>query len=260
MALNIPADANVFACVCVDDLKCAPKDKAILGYCLEKMKGRFIASAEHELTLKVMMELEQKIGKEIVWVRGKSFDEIIDKAGCLPTWARRFCTMEMKIIPIFEYCYFRYGKVIMNIGYRADERERMLKATKHHILKYPHQCNLYGKKRQKFFNFEWREAAFPLKEIYHLQIISWWVKNHPEFVFPKDSNCRGCHHKPAELIKKNYEETPEILEWFARQEEKGKFNTWKDNRVTFRQIFKMNFTEELSFDNYTMCNSGGCTD
>lgn len=260
MAIHHPADLHIFACVCIDEPKAAPKDKAVLKYCLDKLGGNFIASAEHELTLKIMMQLEQVTGKEIVWVRGKSFDEIIDNAGCLPTWARRFCTMEMKILPIFEYCYFRYGKVIMNIGYRADEAERMAKADKHNIMRYPYCCNLYGQNRQKLMDFDWRQAAFPLNRTFHLQILSWWIKNHPEFIFPKDSNCRGCHHKPVELLKRNNEETPEIMEWFAKQEEKGKFNTWKDSGVTFRKIFQMSFTEELNFEDFTMCNSGGCTD
>lgn len=125
MAVNYPADINIFACVCINHSPAAPKDKAVLSYCLEKLNGNFIASAEHEKTLRVMMQLEQLLGKEIIWVRGKSFDQIIDEAGCLPTWARRFCTTDMKILPIFEYTYFRFGKVYMQIGFRGDEPNRI---------------------------------------------------------------------------------------------------------------------------------------
>src|SRR5687768_5501912 len=109
MAVHYPADVNIFACVCIDAPNCAPKDPAVLRYATEKLKGNFIASAEHDKTLKVMMQLEQLIGRDIIWVRGKSFDEVIDGAGCMPTWKRRFCTIELKIIPIFEYVYFRFG-------------------------------------------------------------------------------------------------------------------------------------------------------
>lgn len=269
MAVHYPADVNIFACVCIDYLPAKPKDKAVLSYCLDKLNGNFIASAESEKTLKVMMQLEQLIGKEIVWVRGKSFDEVIDGAGCLPTWNRRFCTTDMKIIPMFEYLYFTYGVVKMNIGFRADEFERvhLIEKDKKPIKKiigemnYPTSCKNFGLNRQNWEAIIWQEKNYPLFDdmIYHLPILSWWAKHHPEFEFPKDSNCQGCHHKPKELIKKNYVENPEILDWFALQELKGKYNTWHDDMIPYRDTFKMNFTEEFDFD-FTMCNSGGCTD
>lgn len=269
MAVHFPADVEIFACVCIDDPICAPKDKTVLNYCLDKLDGNFIASAEHEKTLRVMMQLEQKIGKEIVWVRGKSFDQIIDEAGCLPTWARRFCTTDMKIIPIFEYVYFRYGVVNMNIGFRTDEAERayIFKPGEKPIKKeeiridYRYSRSLHGKKRHKILkNVLYAMKQYPLIDarIVHLDVISYWAQN-PDFDFPIDSNCRGCHHKLPELIKQNYNETPDILNWFARQEEKGKYNTWHDDLIPYKEKFKMNFTERIDFD-YTTCNSGYCTD
>lgn len=269
MAVHYPADINIFACVCIDYSPATPKDQDVLKYCLEKLNGDFIASAEHEKTLKVMMNLEQKIGREIVWVRGKSFDEIIDNAGCLPTWARRFCTTDMKILPIFEYVYFRYGFVNENIGFRYDELyraysikkgEKPKKKVKAIISNYPLSCKNYGQKRQNLGEIHWANKNYPLidNKVYHKEILDFW-KSQPQFDFPRDSNCRGCHHKPPQLIKKNWEETPEVLEWFAMQEEKGKYNTWHDDMMPYRDKFKMNFTEEL-FNDYQMCNSGGCTD
>lgn len=109
MAVHFPADLDIFSCVCINYPKAAPKDPAIRKYAEEKLNGNFIASAEHDKTLKVMMQLEQLIGRQIVWVRGKDFDTVIDEAGCLPTWNHRFCTVELKILPILEYTYFRYG-------------------------------------------------------------------------------------------------------------------------------------------------------
>jgi hypothetical protein len=261
MAIHHPADVNIFACVCIDYALAAPKDPSVLKYCLEKLNGNFIASAEHEKTLQIMMQLEQLIGKEIVWVRGKSFDQIINEAGCLPTWARRFCTTEMKIRAMFEYLYFRYGVTTMRIGFRADEMDRIVKAMNPDkaYFNYPSQCRLYGKKKQLWEYVKWREAEFPLKRTFHHQIIKYWKIEHSEFDFPIDSNCRGCHHKPPELIKQNHEETPEILEWFAMQEEKGKYNTWHDDQVPYRQKFRMSFTEKIDFD-YPGCSTGFCTD
>jgi hypothetical protein len=263
MAVHHPADIEIFACVCIDYPEAAPKDPAILKYCLEKLDGNFIASAEHDKTLKVMMQLEQLIGKEIVWVRGKSFDEVIDNAGCLPTWNRRFCTTELKIIPIFEYVYPRFGKVIMRIGYRADEPERRNRLKDNQDIFHPISCNTFGENRMNWESINWRESTCPLARIFHYEIRSFW-RTIPAMDFPLDSNCRGCHHKPNELIHQNWEETPEHLELFAMQEEKkkglgAKINTWHDDLIPYRKIFATHYNEKIDFD-FTMCNSGGCTD
>jgi len=58
MAIHYPADLNIFACVCIDYQKAAPKDPEVLKYCLAKLNGNFIASAESQKTLKIMMQLE----------------------------------------------------------------------------------------------------------------------------------------------------------------------------------------------------------
>jgi len=32
MAIHYPADVNIFACVCIDDQNCMPKDLTVLAY------------------------------------------------------------------------------------------------------------------------------------------------------------------------------------------------------------------------------------
>jgi hypothetical protein len=264
MGIHYPSDVNIFACVCIDYPKAEPKDKSILKYAQDKLNGNFIASAESDLTLKVMMQLEQLLGKEIIWVRGKSFDKVIDEAGCLPTWARRFCTTQMKILPIFEYVYFRFGHTKMNIGIRLDEFSRLKRMSKNpvSIIKdYPISCNNFGHKRQNRSDIEYSIKQFPLGKTFHYQIQKYWQENHPEFIFPQNSNCMGCHHKPKEIIKLNYVDRPEIMEWFSLQEKKGNFNTWQDDRTTYDDIFEMKFDNIFTgIDDFTMCDSGGCTD
>jgi len=260
MAMNYPADLEIFACVCIDDPKCTPKDTKVLNYVLDKLNGDFIATAENDKTLKVMMDLEQLLGKGIVWVRGLSFDKVIDINSSLPSRNRRFCTTFMKIVPIFEYCYARYEKVKMNIGFRGDEVDRIINTkAKPDLLKYPTSASITSK-RKKWGKIEWRQKEFPLSKTYHLEIIKFWRDYNIDF--PLDSNCMGCHYKSEEQIKYNFLECPEKLEWFARQEEKKtgrKIHTWKDSMRTYREIFKMNFTEFIPFDS-PMCNSGYCTD
>jgi hypothetical protein len=269
MAIHYPADVNIFACVCIDDPICMPKYLTVLDNAQNKLNGNFIASAESEKTLKIMMQLEQKIGKEIVWVRGKSFDEIINNAGCLPTWNRRFCTTDMKIKPMTEYLYFRYGIVKEQIGFRYDELQRAYEIKKGEKSKlkvekyfdFATETSLNGNKRNKWEkNVLVSEKSYPLitNRIEKYQIEKYW-KNYPEFIFPEDSNCQGCHHKSPKLIKQNYIREPKILEWFARQEEKGKYNTWHDDMIPYRKKFEMEFTGQFDFEG-TSCDMGGCTD
>lgn len=288
MAVHYPADVNIFACVCIDDPSCSPKDKTVLRYCLDKLDGNFTASAEDEKTLKVMMQLEQSLGKEIVWVRGKSFDQIIDETGCLPTWARRFCTTDMKILPIFEYCYFRFGIVEERIGFRYDELWRAFELSeieiqtgqtsmfdvvngkavlvKKPIIKtetlmreYPVATKNYGQRKRILEDIHWANKSYPMIDdrVDRIQVNKFW-ENYLEFDFPDDSNCKGCHHKDKVQIKANHETNAPILNWFAKQEKKGKFNTWHDDQVTYEQIFAMEFSQLLPYAGTGGCNTGYC--
>ena len=129
MAVHYPADYNIFALVTIEDKKCAPKDAGIIKYVSNKIGKDFIATAEDDSTLYAMRDLEQLIGKEIIWVVGESFDWIVEhRGGWLPSALRRYCTVEMKIRPIFEWWFKNIGeKVKMGIGYRWDELERAKK-------------------------------------------------------------------------------------------------------------------------------------
>jgi len=120
IAVKYPADYNVFSLVCIDDKASAPKDPYVKKYVDKKLSeyteryGEFIATAEDDKTLLALIDLEQLIGKEITWVRGASFDDVIDKGTKtrLPSWARRYCTEAMKLLPIFLWWYHHVGEVV----------------------------------------------------------------------------------------------------------------------------------------------------
>ena len=130
MAINFPADYEIFSLVTIDDVRCKPKDNSLVKFVSNKIDKEFIATAEDDLTLKAIIELEQLIGKEIIWVSGKSFDSVIKKASIVPNSLMRFCTTELKIRPIFDWWYKNIGeKCKMGIGYRYDELERVQRFT-----------------------------------------------------------------------------------------------------------------------------------
>lgn len=291
MAVKYPADYEVFSLVCIDDVKCAPKDKGIKYYIDAKLEkfadkyGEFVATAEDDATILAMYDLEQFLGREIIWVRGKSFGDVISspsevgrggKPTRLPSWARRYCTMEMKLIPIFEWWFRNIGeKVNMRIGFRYDEYDRMerfLNNTQATMFKYPISCSTRGQRLQKFENFNWRFCHFPLIKdgIRNNDVIDFWRNKHipaslfePErkIEFPVISNCIGCFHKKPDTLSIMAAQHPEKFKWFAEQEEKG-MGTWLDSKITYKQILESseNWIPEMLKETGASCDSGGCTD
>lgn len=283
IAAKYPADYNIFSCVCIDDHRCAPKDKSLLLYAQAKLEkfydryGEFIATAEDDATIRVMMDLEQYIGKEITWVRGRSFDDIINsgKQTRLPSWARRYCTSFMKLEPIFYWWLMEIGeKCNMRIGFRADEYDRMERFFNNSDpgnYSIPVYCSTKGKKRQVHQEFNWRFCHFPLIKdgVTKQQIDDYWkgkrvsgdlFNESRPMTFPVVSNCVGCFHKKPETLSVMSVLHPEKMNWFAEQEDK-EMGTWLDSRITYRQIMANSdgWIPEMIKEGST-CDSGGCHD
>lgn len=229
MAVHFPADIEMFSMVCIEDhnaaggwLKRRPK---LIQYANDKLEkfipqyGEFRATAEDPIIIQTMMDLEQKLGREIVWVRGQSFDSLIQERNFLPNKRSRFCTTELKLRPIFNYCYLYVGKVKMRLGYRWDESERMEKATNH--FKFPYMCKIGGKGRQKHKTMDWRICEFPMIDEYptiHPEIKNYWSISN-DVVFADDTNCQFCFWKDEQQKARNFKKLPSIMFWGAIQEE-----------------------------------------
>ena len=256
MAVHYPTDYNIFSLVCIEDKNCSPKDQSLVKYISNKLNKEFIATAEDDLTILAMIDLEQLLGKEIVWVSGNSFEQVNRKAtggGGLPNMMWRFCTTELKMRPIFDWWYKNINeKVLMNIGIRYDEMERADKIR--NTFK-----GITGKRgtRNKWEELEWREANFPLidNKIIHPKIIKW--VNSTKLKFPKDSNCVGCFHKPLQQLRKNWDDNPDKMQWFSNQEDLTK--RWK-KEMNYNQIKNIMLQSEFNFGTGAACNGGFCTD
>jgi hypothetical protein len=127
LAKHYPADYNLFSLVRIEDKNCTPKDKKLVQLVSDKIGTQFIATAESDLTLKVVLDLEQVIGSEINWLIGDTFEQIIKKAGgYLPNQMTRFCTSKMKIEPIANFCRNEIKEIVsMRLGIRYDENHRV---------------------------------------------------------------------------------------------------------------------------------------
>lgn len=253
MAVHYPADYNIFACVTIEDKNCTPKDESIIKYVSDKIGKDFIATAESDTTLYAMRDLEQLVGKEIIWVSGLPFEKMMKKkGGALPNQQWRFCTTELKMRPIWDWWYANIGeKVKMGIGFRYDEIERAERLSTSFK-------GVVGKRgtRNKWEEIEWREGYFPLIEdkIVHYQVKKWADKS--GLIFPSDSNCVGCFHKPLQQLRKNWDDETSKMQWFANQETNAR---WK-KEMTYEQIKTIGLQQEFIFGTGSGCQAGFCTD
>ncbi|MES2379870.1 MAG: hypothetical protein V4538_02440 [Bacteroidota bacterium] len=291
IAVHYPADYEVFSVVCIDDKTCAPTDKALIDYANKKLAkyipeyGDFIATAELDETLLAMMDLEQLLGREIIWVRGKSFDNILTSSNThggtpnrLPSWARRYCTDEMKLVPIFKWWFNNVGeKVNMRIGFRFDEFDRMERFFNNSDpsnFKIATSCSLQGKRQQKHSDFNWRFCQFPLVKngITEKIVKDYWAnngyltpnlfnQNSHQIYFPPISNCIGCFHKKPETLSIMSQVAPAKMNWFSLKETLGK-GTWLDSRITYAEIIANSkyWIPEMINQGLKSCESGGCHD
>ena len=61
---------------------------------------------EHPLTYEYIEEVRRKLGLNLVTLRSKKYDGMVDLAGKKKRWPssqRRFCTSELKTIPMIDY-------------------------------------------------------------------------------------------------------------------------------------------------------------
>ena len=257
MAVHYPADINIFALVCIEAEYCKPKDKGLVKYVSDKIGREFIATAESDKTLYVVRDLEQLLGKEIKWVVGDTFDQVIQKTKAIPNQMWRFCTTKMKMQPIFDYCQSQVGDIVdMRVGFRYDEKERgeRNKGNTHFktiVGKHPSGQN-------KWAEIEWRKLSFPLidNKITHYQVYQWSQSS--GLHFPADSNCVGCFWKPFQQLRKNWDDEPLKMRWFAEIEKKMK-RQWK-KEMSYSNAKKIGLQQNFQFGTGSGCQAGFCTD
>lgn len=254
LAMHYPADYNVFSLVRIDAVFCRPKDESIVKYVSDKIGMEFIATAESDKTLYVLRDLEQKIGSEITWVTGDSFEKVCQNRKALPGMFMRFCTIEMKLVPISKWWQKEIGeKVKMGIGFRYDEKERANNFKEESKL----VVGKYESGRKKWKNIAWREGYFPLIEdkITHYPIKLW--ADDSGLIFPPDSNCVGCFWKPLQQLRKNWDDEPLKMKWFMDMEQKMK-RRWK-SEASYENIKKLGLQQDFFFGTGAGCQSGFCT-
>lgn len=253
LAIHYPADINIFSLVTIEAKYCTPPDKLLVKYVSDKIGKEFIATAESDLTLIAMFELEQKLGSEIIWVAGDTFEQIIRKKKALPNQSWRWCTTELKMKPIFEYLQ-PFGIVDMRLGIRFDEQER---------VDYDNTSfkAIVGKskngKRNKWKFIEWRKLNYPLvdERVHYFIIYNWAIKS--GIIFPDDSNCVGCFWKQMQQLRKNWDDEPLKMRWFSEME--IIMNRKFKKEGTYLQFKDIGLQLDFNFGTGSGCKAGFCT-
>jgi len=272
LAANYPADINVFALVCLDDhngnahYRKYYKDHGITQkvndrlqkYCSDQRE--FVGTAEDPKTIIAILELEQFLGREIVWLRGIGFEDMLNVRSYMPNQHKRFCTQLMKIKPIFEFL-FKYHElpVKMRIGYRYDEQERQEKYNG--TFRYPIRCEYQensGRWIQRWEEIQYAIGDFPLIEdkVLHYHVKSYWQGKGIDF--PEDSNCQFCFWKHPQQLRKNFETNRPIMLVGAVQEDMHNASMRKD--YSLLEIMNMGLQLEFNFGTGSGCQAGFCTD
>ena len=266
IAANYPADYNVFALVTTKDKSCIYPDKKIRQIVSDKINKEFIGTLEDDLIITTILDLEQFIGSKIDWVAGKSFDQIILRPNgkkYLPNVTQRFCTIEMKLQPIFYWWQNNFKKPIeTRIGFRANEKNRaqnMLKKINDNG--FLEMKTVVGKRgtRNKWANIAWQKPVFPLikDNIFKDQIIKYWQNKPVRFAYM--NNCIGCFHRSPVLLKYMSEKYPNKYNWFieAEQENGDNVRTFKKG-ISYQEIKNSFKQTELFDEDFNDCDSGYC--
>ena len=266
IAANYPADYDVFALVRIEDENCRFPDEKIRKEVEDRIQAPFIGTAEDDTIIYTMLDLEQYIGRPISWVTGITFDEVVKtKGGWLPNKLHRYCTTNMKLVPMFNWWHKEIGEPVeMRIGFRANEQRRAKKMierkNKNGLLEIKATVSKHPNGKNKWEVFEWQTPAFPLivDNIYKDNVEEYWKDKPVRFAWM--NNCVGCFHRNEILLKKMFDKHPNKMQWFADQEKgRGVKGIWKHGTgVTYEKIKEYKLQVELFDDDFDECDSGYC--
>lgn len=263
IAAHYPADYDVFSLVRTEDKNCLYPDPKIRQIVSDKLGKEFIGTLEDDTIIHTILDLEQYIGRKITWVTGKTFDKTIIKTKkgkkYLPNKVARYCTTELKTMPIFYWQYKVIKEpVIMRFGYRANENKRasrMLEKTNDDGFTVVKATFNKKNGRNVWGYYEYCKPQFPLIEnnIYKDNIETYW--NQKPVRFAHMNNCVGCWWRNPLLLKKMSIKHPNKMKWFADQETKK--SRWRSD-VMYKDIINWNLQTELFDDDFNQCDSGYC--
>jgi hypothetical protein len=265
LSVHYPADYNVFALVRTNDKKCLFPDAKIRQIVSDKIGHDFIGTLEEDTIIYTILDLEQFIGKEIVWLSDNTFDEVIagykmaNGKNYLPNQMTRYCTVDMKVKPIAQWCYENIElPTEMRIGFRANEMSRaktMIERAVDGIESFKFKV---GEKngRNKWKELPYRKVEFPLIKdaIFKDKIEKYWEDKPVRFAYR--NNCVGCFHRNELMLKYMSEKASKQFDLFIEQEQKN--NCTFKSGITYEKIKNHRLQLDLFDEDFQDCDSGYC--
>jgi hypothetical protein len=268
IAANYPADYNIFSLVRTDDKSVMFPDAKIRQIVSDKIGNEFIGTAEEDTIIYTMLDLEQYIGQEITWISPMSFEEVLnqykmkDGYNYLPNKVTRFCTVDMKVKPIAQWCYENTELPIeMRIGFRANEMRRaknMIERQVNGVESFKFNIGKHNNGNNKWKELHYRKTTFPLIQdaIFKDTIEQYWKDKPVRFAYM--NNCVGCFHRSELFLKHMSNKAPKQFEWFAKQERNSNYKAkWKTG-ITYDKIKNHRTQLELFDTDFNECDSGYC--
>lgn len=250
------------------------KDEPTRKIIEDRIGTDFYGTAEDDMIIYTILDLEQYLGKEIKIVTGNTFDHVLKYDGrCMPDPLRRYCTEKLKIEPVFNWWLKDVGEpCIFNIGYRKGEESRIIKSQKKHndngFLEFHH---VIGKsktgKTNKWAWTQWQRQEYPLANdgIRKIDVENYWSDKPVRFA--EKNNCAHCFVQDiyyAAWRARNNENVKEVMKWAATKDRvRHKKDVWfKEKGIGFKEILESseqsNMLEQLDSSDFNDCDTGYC--
>lgn len=264
IAKHFPSDINIFSLVRIEDtdnLWMKGRDEQTRQLISDRLGKEFIGTAEMDEIIYTILDLEQFIGQEIKMITGDTFEEVIKRNyNYLPNKMTRYCTVEMKLKPIFNYLKENTElPVEMRIGFRPNEIKRaegVLARAEPNGIEYFDTIVGKAGTRNKWGKVPYRMCKFPLidNNISKDTIYSYWQDKPVRFAYR--NNCVGCVNRQPLMISHMASKDLDKVKWFEKQEIKTGNRFLSD--VSFTKI--LNFGTQATFfdDDFNECDSGFC--
>lgn len=261
IAANYPADYDVFSLVRIEDENCRFKDDKIRKEVEDRIQAPFIATAEDDTIIYTMLDLEQFIGRPITWTTGETFEQIIkNHGGYLPNKMARYCTTDLKTMPILYWMYDTIKEPVkMRFGFRANETNRankMLdKVDEEGFTTVKATFSKLKDGRNSWQTVRYCKPEFPLikDNIHKDKIEMFWAFTGVRFAYM--NNCVGCHWRSPLLLKHMSDKMPQKMQWFADQETDSA--KWRSD-CRYQDVIKWKSQLQLFDDDFNECDSGHC--
>lgn len=137
--------------------------KAVKDYGKDKITAVFCDTGwEHDETYKHINNVVNTLGVKLVTIKSKKYKDFVDMAirkGRFPSTMARFCTSELKVIPMIDYILSQDDSFIIIQGIRAKESTSRAKLDM--------ECSYF----KEYFNSE-------VKGLYHKKAVLEWCKTH----------------------------------------------------------------------------------